>query len=162
MRRKSPNPPTSSPGVRIEFTIPGKPVAQGRPRFYRKGSYVVATDPQASKVYKVDIAFLAQRAREEAGLTELFVGPLGLQVMAYFPCPKSKWRKRVPRLEEHHDKRPDADNLAKAVKDGLTGVLYHDDGQVAELVVRKRRAAQGDAPRVEVCLYTLDPLEEGG
>ena len=30
--------------------------------------------------------------------------------------------------------------------------------QVAELVVRKRRAAQGDAPRVEVCLYTLDPL----
>ena len=73
MRRKSPNPPTPSLGVRIEFTIPGKPVAQGRPRFYRKGSYVVATDPQASKVYKVDIAFLAQRAREEAGLTGLFV-----------------------------------------------------------------------------------------
>ncbi|MEE3208175.1 MAG: RusA family crossover junction endodeoxyribonuclease, partial [Candidatus Thermoplasmatota archaeon] len=107
--------------MRIEFTIPGKPVAQGRPRFYRKSNYVVATDPKASKVYKADIAFLAQRAREDAGLTELFVGPLGLQVMAYFPCPKSKWRKRVPRLEEHHDKRPDADNLAKAVKDGLTG-----------------------------------------
>jgi len=30
------------------------------------------------------------------------------------------------------------------------------------LIVRKRRAAQGDAPRVEVCLYTLDPLEDGG
>ena len=144
--------------VRIEFTIPGKPVAQGRPRFYRKGSYVVATDPQASKVYKADIAYVAQRAREEAGMAGLFEGPLGLRVVAYFPCPKSKWRKRVPRPEEHHDKRPDADNLAKAVKDGLSGVLYHDDGQVAELVVRKRRAAQGDAPRVEVCLYTPDPL----
>ncbi|HIM33762.1 MAG TPA: RusA family crossover junction endodeoxyribonuclease [Candidatus Poseidoniales archaeon] len=158
MRRESPNPPTPTVDVRIEFTIPGKPVAQGRPRFYRKGSYVVATDPQASKVYKADIAYVAQRAREEAGVAGLFEGPLGLRVVAYFPCPKSKWRKRVPRPEEHHDKRPDADNLAKAVKDGLSGVLYHDDGQVAELVVRKRRAAQGDAPRVEVCLYTLDPL----
>ena len=64
--------------VRIEFTIPGKPVAQGRPRFYRKGSYVVATDPQASKVYKADIAYVAQRAREEAGMAGLFEGPLGL------------------------------------------------------------------------------------
>ena len=53
--------------MRIKFTLPGKPVAQGRPRFYRKGKFVVATDPKPSKVYKADIAYIGQKAREEAG-----------------------------------------------------------------------------------------------
>ena len=77
--------------MRIKFTLPGKPVAQGRPRFYRKGNFVVATDPKPSKVYKADIAYIAQRAREEAGIEGLFEGPLGMEIFAYFPCPKSKW-----------------------------------------------------------------------
>ena len=65
--------------MRIRFTLPGKPVAQGRPRFYRKGKFVVATDPKPSKVYKADIAYIAQRAREEAGIEGLFEGPLGME-----------------------------------------------------------------------------------
>ena len=124
--------------MRINFILPGKPVAQGRPRFYRKGNFVVATDPKPSKVYKADIAYIAQKAREEAGLEGMFEGPLGMQILAYFPCPKSKWRVKTPRPEEHHSKRPDADNIAKSVKDGLSGVLYHDDGQISELIIRKR------------------------
>ena len=79
--------------------------------------------------------------------------------MAYFPCPKSRWRKTNPRPEEHHAKRPDADNIAKAIKDGLTGVFYHDDSQISELIIRKRIAAQGEAPRIVVSLFTLDVLE---
>ena len=90
--------------MRIKFTLPGKPVAQGRPRFYRKGKFVVATDPKPSKVYKADIAYIAQRAREEAGIEGLFEGPLGMEIFAYFPCPKSKWRVKIPRIEEHHAK----------------------------------------------------------
>ena len=145
--------------MRIELTIPGKPVAQGRPRFYRRGSFVVATDPKASKVYKADIQYLAQKHKEDNNIDELLDGPLGLDIMAYFPCPKSRWRKTKPRPEEHHAKRPDADNIAKAIKDGLTGVFYHDDSQISELIIRKRIAPQGDAPRIEVSLYTLDVLE---
>ena len=66
-------------------------MAQGRPRFYRKGNFVVATDPKPSKVYKADIAYIAQKAREEAGLDGLFDGTLGIQILAYFPCLKSQW-----------------------------------------------------------------------
>lgn len=145
--------------MRIELTIPGKPVAQGRPRFYRRGNFVVATDPKASKVYKADIQYLAQKHKENNNISELLDGPLGLDVMAYFPCPKSRWRKTKPRTEEHHAKRPDADNVAKSIKDGLTGVFYHDDSQISELIIRKRIAAQGEAPRIEVSLYTLDDIE---
>tara|TARA_Y100000588_G_C14202838_1_gene903244 strand:+ start:201 stop:638 length:438 start_codon:yes stop_codon:yes gene_type:complete len=145
--------------LRIDLTIPGKPVAQGRPRFYRRGNFVVATDPKASKVYKADIQYLAQKHKEDNNIDELLDGPLGLDIMAYFPCPKSRWRKTNPRPEEHHAKRPDADNIAKAIKDGLTGVFYHDDSQISELFIRKRIAAQGEAPRIVVSLYTLDVLE---
>ena len=145
--------------MRIELTIPGKPVAQGRPRFYRRGNFVVATDPKASKVYKADIQYLAQKHKEDNNISGLLDGPLGLDVMAYFPCPKSRWRKTKPRTEEHHAKRPDADNVAKSIKDGLTGVFYHDDSQISELIIRKRIAAQGEAPRIEVSLYTLDNID---
>ena len=145
--------------LRIELTIPGKPVAQGRPRFYRRGNFVVATDPKASKVYKADIQYLAQKHKEDNNISGLLDGPLGLDVMAYFPCPKSRWRKTKPRTEEHHAKRPDADNVAKSIKDGLTGVFYHDDSQISELIIRKRIAAQGEAPRIEVSLYTLDNID---
>lgn len=144
--------------MRIKLTIPGKPVAQGRPRFYRRGTFVVATDPKASKVYKADIQYLAQKYKEEHNIEHLLDGPLGLDIVAYFPCPKSRWRKTNPRPEEHHAKRPDADNVAKSIKDGLTGVFYHDDSQISELIVRKRIVAQGGAPRIEVSLYTLDVL----
>ena len=102
--------------MRIDLTIPGKPVAQGRPRFYRRGNFVVATDPKASQVYKADIQYLAQKHKEDNNIDELLDGPLGLDIMAYFPCPKSRWRKTNPRPEEHHAKRPDADNIAKAIK----------------------------------------------
>ena len=34
-------------------------------------------------------------------------------------------------------KKPDVDNIAKAILDSLNGLPYKDDNQVAELVVRK-------------------------
>ena len=145
--------------MRIDLTIPGKPVAQGRPRFYRRGNFVVATDPKASKVYKADIQYLAQKHKEDNNIDELLDGPLGLDIMAYFPCPKSRWRKTNPRPEEHHAKRPDADTIAKAIKDGLKGDLYNDDSQISELIKSNRIAAQGEAPRIVVALYPLDVNE---
>jgi len=144
--------------MKIRFTIPGKPVAQGRPRFYRRGKYVSAVDPQASRVYKADISYIAKKELEKINFKNLMEGAIGLNVTAYFPCPKSQYRKTNPRLERHHAKRPDADNIAKSVKDGLNGVLYHDDGQIAELTIKKRIAAQGEPPRLEVEIYTLPDI----
>ncbi len=146
--------------MKIKFTIPGKPVPQGRPRFYRRGKYVAAVDPKNSRVYKKDISYIVSIEKEKMGLKEkdlLFEdGPIRLTVHAFFPCPKSQWRKTKPRAERHHAKRPDADNVAKGIKDGLSGVLYRDDGQISELIVKKRIAAQGEAPRVEIEVELLD------
>ena len=76
--------------MKIQFTIPGKPVAQGRPRFYRRGKYVSAVDPQASRVYKADISYIAKKELEKINFKNLMEGAIGLNVTAYFQCPKSQ------------------------------------------------------------------------
>ena len=49
-----------------------------------------------------------------------------------------------------HTKRPDADNVAKAILDALNGHAYNDDSAIALLTVRKYQTA--GASRVEVII----------
>jgi Holliday junction resolvase RusA-like endonuclease len=44
-------------------------------------------------------------------------------------------------------KKPDCDNIAKAVLDALNGIAYYDDSQVVTVTVEK---LYSDTPRVEV------------
>ena len=48
-----------------------------------------------------------------------------------------------------YTKKPDADNLAKAILDALNGVAYPDDAQIVTLTVRKR---YGEADMVHVLI----------
>jgi Holliday junction resolvase RusA-like endonuclease len=55
--------------------------------------------------------------------------------------------------------KPDADNVVKAIFDGLNGVLWRDDVQVVDLRVRKRYSA---APAVRVEVWAVaDPVQQG-
>jgi len=54
----------------------------------------------------------------------------------HFGTGKNK-RKLRPTAPWYQATRPDADKLARAVLDALTGVAYRDDGQVAVLRVSK-------------------------
>lgn len=48
-------------------------------------------------------------------------------------------------------KRPDIDKLARAVLDGMTGIVFRDDGQVAQLIVSKHYADDtGPGVHIEV------------
>lgn len=51
-------------------------------------------------------------------------------------------------------KKPDIDNIAKAVLDGLNGHAFADDKQVAALTVRK---LYDSTPRVEVKVEEIVP-----
>jgi Endodeoxyribonuclease RusA len=52
----------------------------------------------------------------------------------------------------------DIDNIAKSLLDGLKGVLFRDDRQVSELVVRKSRLSAG-LSLTGASLYLLDAVE---
>ena len=52
----------------------------------------------------------------------------------------------------------DVDNIAKSVLDGLKGVLFRDDQQVSELLVRKTQLSAG-LPLTGASPYSLDTIE---
>ena len=49
-------------------------------------------------------------------------------------------------------KKPDADNIAKAILDALNGLAYYDDAQVVHLEVQKRYSNE---PRAEVFINDI-------
>ncbi len=51
---------------------------------------------------------------------------------------KSEWR-----AQTLPSRKPDADNLAKLVLDGMNGVLIADDAQITTLIIKKRWSPNG-------------------
>lgn len=143
-------------GMMYKITIPGKPMAQGRPRFASRGGIAVAYEKKDTKSSKAHIQHLAMAQLPDG--YERFEGAVAVRIIAKFPCPKSKHRKRDPLAVKWKDNGPDVDNIAKHYMDALlaSGLLADDDRQVASLQVLKVQAAQGDPPEtiIEIC-----PLE---
>jgi Holliday junction resolvase RusA-like endonuclease len=71
--------------------------------------------------------------------------PLTVYIYAAMGIPLS-WSKakRQAALEgDIYPARPDVDNIAKTVLDGMNGVIYADDAQVTYLKVTKKYAEEG-------------------
>jgi Holliday junction resolvase RusA-like endonuclease len=141
----------------ISFTIHHVPVAQPRQRHKILGSgntaWVHNYTPKKSPV----ASFKAEtiRAARAAHSGEPLTGPVRVEIDCIFPRPKAKcWKTRsCPR--EWHTGTPDAENVAKALLDSLTALIWKDDRQVAELFVRKEIAAGGEHPHVVVQITPL-------
>jgi Holliday junction resolvase RusA-like endonuclease len=49
-----------------------------------------------------------------------------------------------------HEKKPDLDNLLKALKDALTGLAWRDDSQVCQCYCEKRYANHDEQPHATI------------
>lgn len=131
----------------IQFTIPGAVQAQERPRFSRAGKGVRTIDPPKSRSYKEVVKLVAWQNKPQEPILE----PIRLEVDVYLMPPKKYHTKPKQALiasgELRPTTKPDLDNLVKGIKDGCTQIIWHDDAQIVELVVRKFYAMQ---PRAEV------------
>lgn len=117
---------------KIEFTVYGSPVPQGRPRFARVGNFVRTYDPASSKSWKETVKW--QAIENKAVFMD---GALWMSLCFKLPRPRSLAKK-----VKHHTKKPDLDNLVKGVKDGLKGICYRDDSQVVQMTVSKEYSEQ--------------------
>ena len=131
----------------IQFTIPGQTQAQERPRFSRVGKGVRTIDPPKSRAYKELVKFVAWQNKPQEPLQ----GALKLEVDVYLMPPKKYHTKPKQALiasgELRPTTKPDLDNLVKGIKDGMSKIIWVDDAQIVELVVRKFYDMQ---PRAEV------------
>lgn len=64
--------------------------------------------------------------------------PVTLEIAFFFERPKS-----APRIRQNPVVKPDIDKLLRATLDALTGVLFHDDAQVVEVITRKLYGSEG-------------------
>lgn len=146
-------------GSTLRIVIPGPPCAQGRGRAYynRHLGRAMVVDPVKSRSWKGAAQVHYQEALARAGASAPLIpeGPVALDVVAVFTCPKSA-PKRLSGSRRPKASRPDPDNLAKACLDAANGLLFTDDAQVAQLRVWKLIGYAGEAPYVEVTVRRLD------
>jgi len=99
-----------------------------------------------------------QRLKEDNIAPPLFpVGtPIMLAITYYLPRPKSHFNSRgelKAQAPKYHCSKPDALKLTRAIEDALTGICWHDDGQIAAEVIIKRYT--NGVPFVEVTVREL-------
>lgn len=136
----------------INFSVPGKPQGKARARtFYNPKTHKMSScTPENTVLYEnlISTCYL-QAAGEERFKDGDF---LSVRIQAFFEPARSMSKKKREAMllgELLPAKKPDIDNIVKAVLDALNGVAYRDDTQVVELHVRKQYS---EKPRVEVCI----------
>ena len=129
--------------MKVSITVYGNAVPKGRPRVAVRGKYPVIYTPTKTRDWE-NLIKLAAAGKVKT----LMTGPIELAVDFYLPRPKS-----LPKKVKHHIKRPDLDNLTKAVMDALNGVVWKDDSQVVEKHAYKYYDI--GRPRVEVKVKAL-------
>lgn len=120
----------------VAFFVPGEPVAKGRARAFIRGGHVAHYTPEKTARYENLVKLAAQQAMN----SEPLEGPLSLYCTFALPVPASYSKKRTAAClsgEIWPCKRPDADNMLKAVLDGCNGVVWKDDCQVVQLYATK-------------------------
>ena len=139
--------------MELNYTVVGIPKPQARPRtFYGvKGGkgFVRTFSPKTSWF---DIVY-SETLKIKNTLKNRLVGALELNLTFCMPIPKSISKKKREHLH-YVTKKPDVDNLAKAVMDAINQVgIWEDDSQVSRLVVGK---IYSDEPR---CIISIREIE---
>jgi Holliday junction resolvase RusA-like endonuclease len=113
--------------ILYQLFVNGVPKAQPRPRMTAKGHVY---NPGSADAWKEEVktAFLPC-------LKPTIIGAVRLTVRFSLPVPKGM---KVTSIAAPHVKKPDTDNLLKAVMDSLTAVrVWKDDAQVFETLAGK-------------------------
>lgn len=136
--------------MEIRFAVDGKPLGKGRPRFASRGGFTRAYTPKKTLDYEQRIrdAFLASPDAFESPSGH----PVWVNILARFSPPKSaSKRDRQSMLNKltPYTKKPDLDNIAKAVCDALNNVAYLDDSQIIHMSISK---SYGEEECLFVCI----------
>lgn len=136
-----------------------KPQARARHRVVktRDGRIFGQTyDPKESRQYKNNVA--AQVVAQSPQLIPAGI-PVKMDVVCYLPRPKAHFRTNgqlKPNAPIYCVTKPDRDNLEKALKDSLKGIVWADDCQVCRGETVK---IYGETPKVVIRIETLSQTD---
>jgi len=141
----------------ITFFVAGVPVPKGSAKaFMNKGMrfpVVVQDNAERQKPWASMIGYTAQRAG-----AEMMAGPVKVEAHFFMPRLKSHYgsgkkegviKANAPNF---HISKPDLDKLIRCIKDALTGIVWKDDSQVAEVSASK---VYSNLPGVRIWISAL-------
>lgn len=148
---------------RLAFTVPGRPRPAGSKRAFAirqagapTGRIAVTDANPRSRDFKHTVAAAAAVVMGDRG--RLLTGPLALEVTFMLARPIGHYgtgtnRHRLrPSAPAYPAVRPDCTKLLRGVEDALTGVIWRDDAQIVEQVVRK---VYSEPERTEITVRTV-------
>ena len=135
----------------MKFIIPGTPVAKGRPRLGKFGTYTPKKTVQYENL--VQLAYMEQVNMPPTDKA------LDMEIKLYFPIPKSYTKKKKEDISAgklKFTKKPDLDNCMKTICDALNGIAYIDDSQIYQVAIYKAYAVEPEMPRAEVIITEIN------
>lgn len=138
----------------VAFVVQGQAVPQGSKTAIHRGGRTVVVEGSREKLRPWRQTLAAEAAVAMNG-RPVMSGPVMVQAYIYLQRPKAHYRRDGTLKDtapDWHGTRPDAEKLARAIADALTGVVYRDDGQVAAWIIAK---CYGDPPRVSLKVSPL-------
>lgn len=122
------------------FVVEGPPQPKERPRRGFNGRWYT---PKATAAYEHKVGACALAAGLRPDAAESHAGEYRVVVRLWF---KDR-------------RRRDVDNVVKSILDGLNGIAFVDDSQIAEMTVQ--RNMDRDCPRAEITVELTDGREAG-
>lgn len=135
--------------------VPGTAIPQGSKRVGRHGRHPVILDANDGvlKPWRERVTSTADEQMRRQHLCPT-APKVPLKVDLEFILPRLA---SAPKTREHPPatSKPDIDKLVRAIFDGLTGPVWHDDSQVVRMCAEKRRAEIGEPPGVNIRVERL-------
>jgi Holliday junction resolvase RusA-like endonuclease len=116
------------------LTIPGKPIAKARPKFARRGKFVVTYSPQETEEGRVLWEIKNQWKQPP------IENPITINFVFGLPMPKSTSKKNTDDMINgfiRASKKPDLDNYQKFYLDCMNETVFKDDAQVWKITAVK-------------------------
>lgn len=141
------------PILSVSFFVPGQPVGKGRPRAAKRGSHIQLYTPEKTASYENLVATAAHGAMRGA---EPIKGACHVDMDIRLIVPMSWSAKRRNQALDglvFPTKKPDLDNILKAVFDAINGIVWEDDVQAVYVQAVKRYSA---VPGVSVNVKSVE------
>ena len=127
-----------------------KPVGKGRPRLNRKTGSIYTPEKTRDFEELIKYKFLERNKK----YLEVSEKPIKMTMCFYFEPPKSAGKfKKMKMIGKPYMKKPDLDNIEKAICDALNEIAYKDDCQVCEKYTKK---IYGETNRIEIVLQEIE------
>lgn len=139
----------------ITFHILGDPVPQGRPRFFRRGSFVGTYKQDKDTQYRTLVQLQVKSQAVKNGVRlPLSKTEAGFEVhISVGIKPPASWsnsaKQKAITGEIKPLSRPDLDNYIKAIFDAFNGLVWKDDSEVVSIIANKHYRPD---PGVCVCI----------